>query len=229
MRLALRHRRGVMLALACMGLAACNGPDKPPPKKRTDAVAASPSSVAAKASASASAKPTASVVANEPPRDPCAGQQPREDAPGELALARAVGGAKKPGKLAYGKGRWVWVNVWAAWCEPCKKEMPVLRAWHDKLADAGVKLDLVFVSIDDDARELDRFLEAQPETGLRATYWLHGEEAQDKWFETVGFDDTPTLPIQTFVNPTGKTACVVSGAVEPGDYAALAKMFGASS
>jgi thiol-disulfide isomerase/thioredoxin len=209
-------------------LCGCDGQDKPPPKKRTDAVAAAPSATAAKAATSASAKPSASVATHKPPRDPCAGQEER-DAPEGLALARAVGGAKKPGKLAYGKGRWVWVNVWAAWCEPCKKEMPMLLEWQKKLSGAGVDIDLVFASIDDDERELDRFLNSQPEGGVRATYWLHGEEAQESWFESVGFDDTPTLPIHAFVNPSGKTACVVKGAVEEGDYAALAKLFGGSS
>jgi thiol-disulfide isomerase/thioredoxin len=222
-----RHALG-STCVACLALLACDGQDKAPPKKRTDAVAATASSSVAKTPASATAAATASAAANKPPRDPCQGQDER-DAPEGLSLTKASEGATKLPELEYGKGRWVWVNVWAAWCEPCKKEMPMLLEWRDKLERAGVKIDLAFVSIDDDERELERFLGSQPKTGVRASYWLKGEEAQESWFESVGYDDTPTLPIHAFVNPGGKTACVVDGAVEDSDYAALAKLFGGSS
>lgn len=45
--------------------------------------------------------------------------------------------------------------------------------------EAGGKLRVVFVSLDDDQRQLDDFLKAQPETGVRATYWLkEGKERE---------------------------------------------------
>lgn len=212
----------VVVAIATLAWASvlgCVESNPQGPQKRTDAVTTK--------SAAPSAAPSLTGVTSataKPPRDLCVGQEER-DPPGELAIGRAVGEAKKPTKLAYGAGRWVWVNVWAAWCEPCKKEMPMLLEWRDKLRKDGVKLELVFVSIDDDERELDRFLESQPASGVRASYWLKSEEAQEKWFESVGFDDTPELPIHAFVSPNAKTACVVKGAVDKGDYTVIARMF----
>ena len=38
------------------------------------------------------------------------------------------------------------VNVWGSWCGPCKKEMPVLRAFHDKAKD---KLQLIGVDVEE--------------------------------------------------------------------------------
>ena len=38
------------------------------------------------------------------------------------------------------------VNVWGSWCGPCKKEMPVLRAFHDK---AKNKLQLIGVDVEE--------------------------------------------------------------------------------
>ena len=46
------------------------------------------------------------------------------------------------------------VNVWGSWCGPCKKEMPVLRAFHDKAKD---KLQLIDVDVE----------EANPEDGQK--------------------------------------------------------------
>ncbi|MFN8386768.1 MAG: TlpA disulfide reductase family protein [Anaerolineales bacterium] len=39
--------------------------------------------------------------------------------------------------LAKYRGQVVLVNLWATWCEPCKKEMPALQAFHDKYAKDG--------------------------------------------------------------------------------------------
>ena len=38
------------------------------------------------------------------------------------------------------------VNVWGSWCGPCKKEMPVLRSFHDKAKD---KLQLIGVDVEE--------------------------------------------------------------------------------
>ena len=102
----------------------------------------------------------------------------------------------------------------------------MLLEWQKKLREKGVAIDLVFVSIADDQRELDRFLSAQPTDGVRASYWVTGEESQEAFFETLGFEDTPKLPVHAFVSPTGKTSCVVEGSVEESDYASLVAFTG---
>jgi cytochrome c biogenesis protein CcmG, thiol:disulfide interchange protein DsbE len=38
------------------------------------------------------------------------------------------------------------LNIWATWCEPCKKEMPSMEALHRDLKDRG--LAVVAVSVD---------------------------------------------------------------------------------
>ncbi|HEY6568010.1 MAG TPA: TlpA disulfide reductase family protein, partial [Actinomycetota bacterium] len=30
------------------------------------------------------------------------------------------------------------INVWASWCDPCKREQPALQALHERYADEGV-------------------------------------------------------------------------------------------
>jgi thiol-disulfide isomerase/thioredoxin len=41
------------------------------------------------------------------------------------------------------------VNVWATWCEPCRREMPSLEAAHQALAARGIRV--VGINIDHDA------------------------------------------------------------------------------
>jgi thiol-disulfide isomerase/thioredoxin len=55
-------------------------------------------------------------------------------------------GEGKPLTLAAWKGRVVLVNLWATWCAPCRKEMPVLAALQAKLGSKD--FEVVAISVD---------------------------------------------------------------------------------
>jgi thiol-disulfide isomerase/thioredoxin len=181
--------------------------------------------VAAKEPASAPSA-TATARAAGPARQVCAGQSTRAAPKGPLKTAAATGVEAPPASLPLGVGKWVWVNLWAAWCGPCKEEIPRILSWQDKLRAAGVMIDLAFVSLDDDERETRRFLEAQPAGGVRATYWLP-ENDRAGWLGSLGLKGSTQLPVQVLVAPSGQVACVIEGAVEDRDYPAIAAFVGA--
>ena len=80
--------------------------------------------------------------------------------------------------------------------------------------------------MDDDERETHRFLEAQPASGVRATYWLP-ESERSAWLGALGLKSSNQLPIHALVAPSGQVACVIEGAVEDRDYPAIAAFVGA--
>jgi thiol-disulfide isomerase/thioredoxin len=216
----------VACALAAALLGACDdkSPTAPPPPMTGRA-----NVVVAKETASATVPVAASSSAASPPRPPrqlCAGQSPRPAPKGGLKTAAAASVDPPPTPLPLGVGKWVWINLWAAWCGPCKEEMPRIVAWQDKLRAAGVLLDLAFVSLDDDERETRRFLDSQPPTGVRATYWLP-ESERGAWLGSLGLKGATQLPVQALVAPSGQVACVIEGAVEDRDYAAIASFMSA--
>jgi thiol-disulfide isomerase/thioredoxin len=216
---------GRLPALSALGfiavLSACEGgKDAPPPPvtgRSNGVVAAQPSTTAATSAATvaASAKPQAPAA----PRKLCVDGPPRTAPKGPLQTAAAKG-VEQPGAITFGVGKWVWVNLWAAWCGPCKEEMPRLVNFQGRLRSKGALVDLAFVSLDDDERQLQRFLEGQSEKGVRASYWLP-EANRKTWLGSLGVKETPELPVHALVNPQGQVACTIQGAVEERDYPAV--------
>jgi len=210
--------RTLALALLTIGLSACDESKAPPAPAaaRSQAVLASPGASAA----------APSLVSPEPR----AAAGPKQGAPSEPLCApaevvdlpkMAVGGLGAPGSPFAGgplpTGRATWITLWAAWCEPCKKELPLLLAWQAKLAAEGTPIELVFLSLDDDERQLAAFLATHPELG--ATYWLREGAEREKFMSALGLPADPRLPVQLLVSRAGAVSCRIEGAVEAGDYA----------
>jgi thiol-disulfide isomerase/thioredoxin len=208
------------LALGAVGCDDDKGPIAPPPPMtgRANAVTARETAAPPPTVPTASSAPRAE-------RKFCSGQSTHSFPKGSLKTAAAAGVDLPPSTMPVGVGKWVWINLWAAWCGPCREEIPRILSWQEKLRAAGVLLDVAFVSLDDDERETHRFLDAQPTGGLRATYWLP-EADRGAWLGPLGLKGT-SLPVQAFVAPSGDVSCIVQGAIEDRDYAALASFLGA--
>lgn len=179
------------LSLACSGEA----PPAAPARSRVDAVVAAP------------------------PADPalgdfCEARPAAAEAP--LLVLPELDGALAAPEL---QGRWTWVNVWATWCGPCVEEMPRLAGWPDKLRQDGAELQLVFLSTDLEAAQLDVFRKrnAWAPPSLR----MKDGGAAPTWVEGLGLGLAPVLPLHLFVNPEGKVVCARSGSVQSDAYAAV--------
>jgi cytochrome c biogenesis protein CcmG/thiol:disulfide interchange protein DsbE len=73
----------------------------------------------------------------------------------EFSLADLKGNAVR---LANLKGKIVFVNVWATWCEPCRQEMPSMQALYTTLA--GPDFEMLAVSADQSKKDvIERFVQ----------------------------------------------------------------------
>ena len=101
--------------------------------------------------------------------------------------------------LASYKGKPVLVNFWATWCVPCKDEMPLLQAAHDRW---GSKVQFVGIDRQDYKPDALRFaqdtrvtypLAADPDATLDGSYRLRG------------------MPTSVFIDRNGRVVQRVTG------------------
>ena len=111
------------------------------------------------------------------------------------------------------KGSWHWVNLFASWCGPCKEEIPMLTRWETALRP---KMNLTFLSLDDDERELRKFLSGG--NGVRLARWHRSESERSEFLRALGLKTAPSLPLQILVDPEQRVRCIVDGAIEERDF-----------
>jgi thiol-disulfide isomerase/thioredoxin len=58
------------------------------------------------------------------------------------------------------------VSLWATWCAPCQKELPLVDALIGRLRTEGLEVDAVAVSVDEDERAYRRHLQRKPLANL---------------------------------------------------------------
>ncbi len=112
----------------------------------------------------------------------------------------------KPYKLADHRGKWVVVNFWATWCEPCKKEIPDFNELDKKRED----VDFVGLAYEEIERaDMDAFLKVIPINYPMAVLDVYNPPAD--------FDTPMGLPLTYVIAPDGKIASKFLGPVTLAD------------
>ena len=119
----------LILALVMLGLVSGCGEDKQaadqPPTTQARAQSVKPAS-----------KPEPKPEADRPPAPKAEASRPESDRPKPDFTLTALDGSEI--RLAKFRGQVVLVNFWAAWCPPCRKEVPELAKLHRQWEAKGV-------------------------------------------------------------------------------------------
>ena len=101
------------------------------------------------------------------------------------------------------KGKVVVLNFWASWCEPCRKESPLLQRWHRRMEPRqGTVLGVDVQDVTDDARDFIA------EYKLTYPMLRDGEGLTRESFAIIGFPETFVL------DRRGRIAAVRRGPVD---------------
>lgn len=83
------------------------------------------------------------------------------------------------GKVSFDKwkGKVVYVDFWATWCEPCKKSFPKYQELYTKYQSSG--LEIIAVSVDDENKGIEAFIKQH---GAKfPVAWDDGHKIADQW------------------------------------------------
>ena len=143
--------------------------------------------------------PVAPAAAPAEPGPPPAPVQRVPEVLPELALPGLDG---TPHRLTDWKGRPLVVNFWATWCEPCRREIPLLKSLRRERATD--RLEIVGIAIDfrDTAQKYAR------DTGINYPV-LVGEQGGLEAVAAFGMD--PVLPFSAFADPAGRIVTLKVG------------------
>jgi cytochrome c biogenesis protein CcmG/thiol:disulfide interchange protein DsbE len=84
------------------------------------------------------------------------------------------------------RGKLVVLNVWASWCEPCRKESPLLQRWHERISRGGrgTVLGVDVLDVSSDARAFAR------EYGLTYPLLRDPDAAQLQPYGVIAYPET---------------------------------------
>ncbi len=114
-------------------------------------------------------------------------------------------------KLSQLRGKVVLLDFWASWCEPCKRELPILAKMAPRLREKGV--EIVAVNIDEKQANADDFIRSHA-PGLTVVY--------DKDHAIVGQYEPPKMPSSFVIDKDGVIRAVNAG-FDTGDETKIEK------
>jgi cytochrome c biogenesis protein CcmG, thiol:disulfide interchange protein DsbE len=115
----------------------------------------------------------------------------------------AVLGGESTGQIADYRGKWVLVNFWASWCEPCRTESPELERFQQQ--HGGPNFTVLGINLYDSTDDALSFIGRY---GL--TYPQLREAGGDDRKEAYGMTG---FPESFLIDPAGKIALIRRGPV----------------
>ena len=157
-----------------------------------------------------SAKTEEQKAAEQKARDAYVGQQFTD-----FEMVDTLGNAHKLSEYV-GQGRWAFVDFWASWCGPCRREMPNVVAAYEKFHEKG--LDIVGVSLDE---QRTPWVEAIEKLKMP---WVHLSDLKGWESLVTKVYKINAIPDNLLINPQGKI--VARELYEEELHAKLKEIFG---
>lgn len=115
------------------------------------------------------------------------------------------------------KGKVVFLNFWATWCGPCKKEIPDLMKISDELKDKNFQLIGLNVFQQPTAPKIEDYLKTNPLTYIT----IDGNDELVKAFKDASGNSMEAVPTTFILDKTGKIVETVVGSRDKEAYTKL--------
>ena len=110
----------------------------------------------------------------------------------------------KPRRLSEFRGKWVLLDFWATWCEPCHKAMEKLRAFLTKHgATLGERAHIIAISLDEERASAQQMVQARGWDALALHLWAGADAFGAPIAQAFGVN---SIPSYVLIDPDGKVA-----------------------
>jgi len=110
----------------------------------------------------------------------------------------------KPRRLSEFRGKWVLLDFWATWCEPCHKAMDKLRAFLSKHgATLGERAQIIAISLDEERAPAQQMMQARGWDALALHLWAGADAFGAPIAQAFGVN---SIPSYVLIDPDGKVA-----------------------
>lgn len=106
------------------------------------------------------------------------------------------------------QNKYVWVNFWASWCGPCRREMPMMAELYEEYKDEG--FSIVAVNVGEDSSAINNYLSDHP---VPFTILLDSNEEITTQF------NIEVLPTSFLIDSTGTVERVGTGIQRSWEFA----------
>ena len=105
-------------------------------------------------------------------------------------------------------GKALFINFWATWCPPCKREIPVFNKFYEKYKERGFVI--LGISVDRGGAEaVKEFMTSQP---IAFPVLLASEEVYDRYQALLEPSERGAIPTTFVVNRKGEVIDIFVGA-----------------
>lgn len=126
----------------------------------------------------------------------------QEGDPAPVSELPVLDGSGETGSIADYEGKWVLINVWASWCDPCRDEAPELEAFYREHRDDN--FEVLGIDTQDDRTSAQEFID---EYGLTYPQLHDGSGDYAEELKTTG------VPENYLIDPDGIVAVPIRGPV----------------
>jgi peroxiredoxin len=107
-------------------------------------------------------------------------------------------------RLSEFRGKWVLLDFWATWCEPCHKAMDKLRAFLSKHgATLGERAQIIAISLDEARAPAQQMVQARGWDALALHLWAGADAFDSRIAQAFGIRGIPSYVL---ISPDGKVA-----------------------
>lgn len=96
------------------------------------------------------------------------------------------------------KGKYVYIDVWATWCGPCRAEIPALKALEESMHGKNIEFVSISVDVDKDHEKWQNFVK---EKALGGTQLYADKNWNSDFIKAFGINSIPRFLL---IDPTGK-------------------------